>query len=82
MKADQIIRAAIPDANDSLCEHILWGRTPYPMGRITARSLYRAADRFRRAQENGVQLCSFCDNAADGMACRKCDAVLSGRKAA
>jgi len=39
----EIIRKAIPNADDELCEFILWGRTPFPAGSITARDLYQAA---------------------------------------
>jgi hypothetical protein len=54
-KIADVIKAAIPDADQSLCEHILWGRTPYPMGRVSARSLYQAASGFRRACDNSIR---------------------------
>jgi hypothetical protein len=44
MTPAQIIRAAIPEADEVLCDHILWGRTPFPMGAITAQSLFKAAN--------------------------------------
>lgn len=61
MKIYAIIRSAIPNATDEICEHILWGRTTYPMGVITARSLYGAAKRFDRANKKNIRLCDFCD---------------------
>lgn len=78
MTPAQIIRGAIPDASDALCEHILWGRTPYPCGQITAKSLYRAASRLRRAAESGRHLCDFCDNLAEAGSdlCGDCASVL------
>ncbi len=58
----EIVRAAIPDVKEWQAEHILWGRTPYPVGRVTPRDLYRAASRLRRAKEHGLVLCDHCDN--------------------
>lgn len=83
MTGDEIVRAAIPDASESLCSHILWGRTPFPMGRVTARDLYRAASAFRRAKEHGFQLCDHCHNPAEPgkFECRRCRAALSVRPA-
>lgn len=77
----QIIKAAIPGADEHLINHILWGRTPFPCGRITAQSLYRAASAFRRAKEQGFQLCDHCHNPAEPhkYECRRCRAALSGR---
>ena len=49
MTFEDVIKAAIPGADEFVCDHVLWGRTPFPMGKVTARSLYRAASRLRRA---------------------------------
>ena len=70
----QIIRAAIPDADAAICDHILWGRTPYPFTKLTARDIYKAAYRFKRASDHGKQLCDFCDNLAlpDAWTCKTC----------
>lgn len=78
MTGAQIIRAAIPGADDGLCEHILWGRTPFPVGRVTARDLYRAASGFHRAAVKGVQLCDFCEKPVDPDAyvCERCSNAL------
>lgn len=77
MRIDQVIRAAIPDATADLCEHILWERTPYPFAKLTARDIYRAASRFKRATTNGRRLCDWCDNlAVDGYCCISCAAAL------
>jgi hypothetical protein len=73
----QVIRNAIPAATDSLCEHIIWGRTPYPFVRLTAKSLWKAADRFRRAEEHGVELCEMCDRPAKAFElCQSCGQTL------
>lgn len=57
----EVIRAAIPTADESLCDHILWGRTAYPFASLSARDIYRAAYRYRRATEHGRHLCDLCD---------------------
>jgi hypothetical protein len=68
------VRAAIPDASDDLCNHIIWGRTPYPFMKLTARDFYKAASRWRRAAEHGIRLCDFCDRlaAGDSWTCNPC----------
>jgi hypothetical protein len=78
LTALDICRAAKPDADEGWADHILWGRTPFPMVRVTAQSLYKAASRQARAEIRGRVLCDFCDEIAmpgDGL-CPKCDAVL------
>ena len=79
MNAEKIIKAAIPGADDSLCEHIIWGRTPFPCGAITAQSLYKAASRYARATKNKIRLCDFCDRVAepDGWCCGSCRDALA-----
>lgn len=78
MTPAQCIRAAVPDADDAFCDHILWGRTPFPMGKITARDLYKAANRLDRANKKGVRLCELCDNiAVDEFNCKACNDALS-----
>ena len=74
----EAIRAAIPNAPEDLADYILWNRTPYPFGKITARSLYKAASRFERAGRSGKGLCEFCDNLApEGeYACDRCKKAL------
>ena len=78
MLINEIIRAAIPDASEATCDYILWGRTPFPMGKITAKSVYRAAARIRRCGAHGITLCAYCDNIAEKgkCECAKCDEVL------
>lgn len=72
------VRAAIPDADESLIGHIIWGRTPYPFMKLTARDFYKAASRFKRAGEHGIRLCDFCDNiAVDGWNCQSCNDALA-----
>ena len=41
MNAAEIIRNAIPNASDLLVEIILWERTPFPVGAVTAKTLYK-----------------------------------------
>ena len=74
----EVIRRAIPEADDALCEHILWGRTPFPMRTVWAKELYRAADRFRRAVAGGIVLCGFCDRPAEPgkYECKQCREAL------
>ena len=62
--AADIIRAAIPDADNSLCEHIIWGRTWFPFAPVDAKMLYKAAFRWKRACEHNLKLCDFCDRIA------------------
>lgn len=79
MTGTDIVRAAITDASDELAEHILWSRTPFPFMRVTARDLYRAASRYRRAGERGRELCDFCDRLVpDGQRflCDSCSRAL------
>jgi hypothetical protein len=79
MTGTEIVRAAIPDASDELAEHILWARTPFPVGRVSVRDLYLAASRYRRACANGRDLCDFCDRlvpAGERFLCDSCSAAL------
>lgn len=82
MQAFAVIRRAIPEASDELCDHVLWGRTAYPFVDLTPRALYRAADRLRRAEAAGRTLCDHCDNqAATGRyMCASCAAALASCK--
>lgn len=68
------IRAALPDADDALCHHIIWGRTPFPFEKLSARDFYKAASGFKRANDNGLRLCDHCHNVAtaDKWTCRPC----------
>lgn len=44
MLTSDVIRAAIPNADESICEHILWGRTAFPFIPLTAKDIYRCYD--------------------------------------
>lgn len=79
MNAAAIVRAAIPQADNDLVDHVLWGRTCFPFGRVTARDLYRAASRLARAQAGGHVLCDLCDNRAlpTRYTCQQCAAALA-----
>lgn len=78
MTPAEIIRKAMPGAADATCDHVLWGRTPFPMGKVTARSIYQAAMRLKRAAANGLRLCDCCDNVAmkDDWCCEACARVI------
>lgn len=79
MTALEVVQRAIPGADVQLAEHILWARTPFPMGRVTVRDLYNAAARWRRAGYHRMQLCEFCDRRAEGGAslCRSCEKAFT-----
>lgn len=85
MLISEVIRNAIPNASEELCDYILWERTPYPVGEITARSLYSAAMRYHRAYSTGKKLCTFCDRIATTgkniPVCGWCEAVFSKLRA-
>ena len=74
-----IVRAVKPDATEDFANHILWGRTPYPCGKVTARLIYKAASGFTRALANNLRLCDLCDEPAsnDSFTCLRCDSALS-----
>ena len=77
MNAGDIVRAAIPEASDSVVSHVLWGRTPFPFGTVTTKDLYRAASGWRRACDNGKRLCDLCHRVAvDGWTCQTCNDAL------
>lgn len=60
-----IIRAAIPGASDDVCQHVLWGRTPFPFKKLTARDIYKAASGYIRSARRGTYLCDHCHRIAD-----------------
>ncbi len=74
-----VVRAAIPGASDGLCEHVLWGRTAFPAKGVSARDIYRAASRLRRATDKGERLCDTCDRKASPgkWSCAHCRAALA-----
>lgn len=74
----EIIQKAIPGASQDECDHILWGRTPFPFKAISAQYLYKKASGYRRANANGLRLCDHCSAVArDGeWECVACDAAL------
>lgn len=80
MSALDIVRAAIPQATEDVADMILWCRTPFPVGAITARDLYRAASRLQRAQAAGHYLCEFCDRMVERTedVCERCAKALEG----
>ena len=74
----EIVRAAIPDADDAIVERVLWGRTPFPIGAVTARGIYRAASGLRRAEQKSVRLCDCCHRIAQAgdWTCASCSEAL------
>lgn len=81
MEVLDVVRAAIPEADESLCEYVIWGRTPYPCSPLTAKDVYRAAYRLKRATDSGKKLCDWCDRlATQGDLCDKCRAALCSNK--
>lgn len=79
MTPADVVRAAIPNADAALVEHILWGRTPFPCGSVDARGLYQAAARLLRAERNGNCLCEMCDRlAGENGLCQSCASALRG----
>ncbi len=79
MTPQQIVRAAIPASTEAQCDYVLWSITPFPIGRVTAKSLYKAASRVRRAFEHKRVLCEFCDNEVTHgeYLCSRCSGSLS-----
>ena len=77
-KIQDVIRAAIPNADQAECEFILWERTSYPFGLLTAKDIYKAAYSFDRACKNHLRLCEYCDRIAqpDKYMCSKCEEAL------
>lgn len=77
MLISDVIKAAIPGADESLCEYVLWERTHYPFAPLTAREIYRAANRFKRAADANKRLCDLCDRlATEGYLCDQCRSAL------
>ena len=76
MNASQIIRAAIPGADVDTVDHVLWARTPFPVAKIDAKMLYRAASGLQRASAKGHRLCDFCERVADCSLCARCTRQL------
>ncbi len=61
----EAVQAAIPEADDELVDFVMWSRTAYPAITPTAREVYRAANRLRRATAAGRRLCDWCVRLAD-----------------
>ena len=77
--AQEIVCAAIPGASAELADAILWNRTPFPCGPVSARDLFRAASAWRRAKANGIALCTLCDQVATPghWDCGRCRAAVA-----
>lgn len=81
MMPSEIIQKTIPGISEEMIDYIIWCRTPHPFKALTAREVYKAADRWRRAQDHGIFLCEFCNNEArhDDWVCSKCERALNIR---
>lgn len=80
MNTLKIIRAVIPEADEELASYIVWERTPYPFGKVTAKTLYKTASRLKRAADHNIELCDYCDNMlqlSDKGTCKKCTKSLT-----
>ena len=79
-----VIRAAIPGAPKDLCEFILWERTSYPFGRLTAQKIFKAASGFARAGANGRALCEMCRRLSvpQKFLCERCQSALDNAQEA
>jgi hypothetical protein len=64
MSTSEIIKAVIPGASEDECGLILWSYTAFPFF-LTAKSLYKAASRYKRAKAKGRVLCMCCPNEAE-----------------
>lgn len=74
MNAYAVIRAAIPGADDELCDYVLWKRTRFPFDG-SPRTIYECARRWQRSR---VPLCETCDRPAlkDQWHCDRCSKIL------
>ena len=77
-----VVSAAIPGADASLAQFVLWSRTPFPVGQVSARDIFKAAYRWKRAIVRGRRLCDWCDRitGAEELLCAHCAAALSREK--
>jgi len=77
MTPRDIVRGAIPNADDATVEYVIWGRTPFPF-RVDVREIYRAASGYRRASARGAALCDHCHRIVppNVWACEKCESAL------
>jgi len=83
MSPYQIVQTALPDAPGWLVNDVIWSRTPFPIGKVTARQFWKAANGLRRAQEHGLVLCEMCHRVAvpGDYLCGRCrDAMVINRK--
>jgi len=71
-----VISAGFPNATHDDMEDILWGRTPFPFTKVTAKELYKVSFQFYRASKNGLRLCDFCNDVAlpNDTLCHRCAA--------
>lgn len=79
MTVESVIQAAIPDADESTIAYIMWERTPWPVGKISFKRLYKIASGVRRAGRNKINLCDLCDNRSfpNEYTCEKCEKILA-----
>lgn len=81
MTFQELIRAALPGADDATVDYVLWNRTPFPFD-TDPKMLFKKARSYARACANGRQQCELCDNLArpGEWECQRCaDALESVR---
>ena len=78
MKILEVMQKAKPNITEEEADFILWSRTPFPCGAITAKSLYQATRRFYRTIANHRHVCEFCDNLAqdNDTLCKRCAGAI------
>lgn len=83
MKIIEIMRAAWSDITEDEAEYVLWERTPYPFSN-SSREIYASTRRLKRAAENNIRLCDFCDNRTESgnkvYVCRSCARTLDNAR--
>lgn len=73
----ELVKKAIPGANEAVVDYVLWNRTAFPFDG-SPKAIFKAADGYRRACLNGIQLCELCDRpAVDGWNCEACNKALA-----
>lgn len=80
MKIADVVKAAIPDASEADIDFVIWERTPFPMTKMNARDIYRAASGWNRAMQKGNRLCGWCERqvSLDEHTCERCRAIILG----
>lgn len=76
----EVVKAAIPDATPEIIDWVLWERTPYPCGKVSAKKIYKASSSFVRASVSGIKQCELCSKGrvfGEGFVCSRCKKQLA-----